>query len=58
MAAANEDPEAMTTSIVALGEVLLDIAAGAFKLTPEQMLDKVAGGVENLSSEPPVAPAI
>src|SRR4051812_33918359 len=30
MTAAREEPEAMTMSIVALGAVLLDIAAGAF----------------------------
>jgi hypothetical protein len=58
MAAANADPEGMTTSIVALGAVLLDIAAGAFKLTPEQMLDKLANGVGHLTDESPVEPAI
>ena len=42
MAAAREDPEAMTVSLVALGTVLLDIAAGAFHLTPDEMLEKVA----------------
>ena len=42
MAAARQDPEAMTTSLVALGTVLLDIAAGAFHLTPDEMLEKVA----------------
>lgn len=45
MAAAREDPEAMTASLVALGTVLLDIAAGAFHLTPDEMLDKVAARV-------------
>ena len=45
MAAAREDPEAMTLSLVALGAVLLDIAAGAFHLTPDEMLDKVAARV-------------
>ncbi len=29
----------------ALGAVLLDIAAGAFRLTPDEMLDKVAARV-------------
>jgi hypothetical protein len=58
MAAANEDPEAMTTSIVALGAVLLDVASGAFNLTPEQMLDKVADGVGSLTAESPVGPAL
>ena len=42
MQAARQDPEGMTTSLVALGAVLLDIAAGAFSLTPDEMLGKVA----------------
>lgn len=46
MAAARQDPEQMTMSIVALGAVLLDIAAGAFRLTPDQMLDKVAESIQ------------
>jgi hypothetical protein len=46
MAAARREPEEITMSIVALGAVLLDIAAGAFHLTPEQMLDKVALSIE------------
>lgn len=46
MEAARSDPEQITMSIVALGAVLLDIAAGAFHLTPEQMLDKVARSIE------------
>ena len=45
MVAANEDPEAMTTSIVALGAVLLDIASAAFHLTPDEMMAKLASGV-------------
>lgn len=45
LSAAREDPEAMTESLVALGTVLLDIAAGAFHLTPDEMLDKVAARV-------------
>lgn len=56
MAAAHEDPEGMTTSVVALGAVLLDIAAGAFKLTPEEMLDKVADGVAEVVDDPRAAP--
>lgn len=46
MSAARREPEEMTMSIVALGAVLLDIAAGAFHMTPEQMLDKVAESIE------------
>jgi hypothetical protein len=45
MEAARRDPEAMTSSLVALGTVLLDIAAGAFRMTPDEMLDKVASRV-------------
>ena len=45
MSAARHDPEGMTSSLVALGTVLLDIAAGAFHLTPDEMLDKVAARV-------------
>lgn len=45
LAAARQDPEGVTTSVVALGAVLLDIAAGAFGLAPEQMLAKVGEGV-------------
>ena len=45
MTAAREDPEGMTESLVALGTVLLDIAAGAFHLTPDEMLGKVAARV-------------
>jgi hypothetical protein len=45
MESAREEPEEMTMSIVALGAVLLDIAAGAFHLTPEQMLDKVGESI-------------
>jgi hypothetical protein len=42
---AHEDPAGTTTSLVALGTVLLDIAAGAFSLTPEEMLAKVSAGI-------------
>ncbi|MCU1602547.1 MAG: hypothetical protein JWO22_3256 [Frankiales bacterium] len=45
MAAARQEPEEMTMSIVALGAVLLDTAAGAFRITPDQMLDKVAESI-------------
>lgn len=45
MEAARRDPEGVTGSLVALGAVLLDIASGAFRLTPDEMLDKVAAHV-------------
>ena len=45
VAAAEEDPVGTTTSLVALGAVLLDIAAGAFSLTPDEMLAKVSAGI-------------
>lgn len=45
METARRDPEGPTLSLVPLGAVLLDIAAGAFQLTPDEMLDKVAAGV-------------
>jgi hypothetical protein len=44
--AAHDDPESMTQSLIALGAVLLDIAAGAFKLTPDEMLGKVSVGIK------------
>jgi hypothetical protein len=50
MTAARAEPEEVTKSIVALGAMLLDIAAGAFRLTPEQMLDKVARTIEGTSA--------
>jgi hypothetical protein len=43
--AAEEDPVGTTTSLVALGAVLLDMAAGAFSLTPDEMLAKVSAGI-------------
>ena len=45
MDTARRDPEATTLSLVALGAVLLDIAAGAFRMTPDEVLDKVAARV-------------
>ena len=42
MTAARESPEAMTNSVVALGAVLLDIAAEAHHLTPIAMLDRLS----------------
>ncbi len=58
MDAVHDDPETLTMSIVALGAVLLDIAAGAFKMSPDDMLDKVALGVAAIASEEPVQPAL
>lgn len=48
--AARRDPEGVTGSLVALGAVLLDIASEAFRLTPDEMLDKVAAHVGEGSS--------
>lgn len=45
MSAADADPAGTTTSLVALGAVLLDIAAGAFSLSPDEMLEKVSAGI-------------
>jgi hypothetical protein len=45
MQTAHEDPAGTTTSLVALGAVLLDIAAGAFSLSPDEMLAKVSAGI-------------
>lgn len=42
---ARADPEGTALSLVALGAVLLDLAAAAFSLTPDQMLEKVAAQV-------------
>lgn len=54
MTAAREDPEGMTTSLVALGAVLLDIAAGAFRLSPDEMLEKVQSMVGSGRSVSPI----
>lgn len=53
VATAQADPEGLTMSLVALGAVLLDIAAGAYKLSPEAMLDKLAEGVADMMAEKP-----
>jgi hypothetical protein len=39
------DPEGTTTSLLALGAVLLDIASAAFSLTPDDMLAKVSAQI-------------
>ena len=43
---ARDDPEGTTRSLLALGTVLLDIAASAYELTPAEMLGKVSRTVE------------
>ncbi len=53
MEAARETPEDMTNSVVALGAVLLDIAAGAHGLTPSAMLDRLADIVNQVVEETP-----
>ena len=45
-AQARTDPEGTTGSLLALGTVLLDIAAQAFDLSPDEMLDKVTRTVD------------
>jgi hypothetical protein len=52
MAAAHQDPGGTTTSLVALGTVLLDIAAGAFQIPPDQMLAKVCAGITSHADTP------
>lgn len=52
MASAQEDPAGTTASLVALGAVLLDIAAGAFSLSPDEMLAKVSAGISGHSGTP------
>ena len=47
-ASARQDPEGTTRALLALGTVLLDIAAGAFRLTPDQVLEKVAASAAEL----------
>jgi hypothetical protein len=55
--AVRDDPEGTTRALLALGTVLLDIAAGAFDLTPEQVLDKVAASAAQLGhGDPRLAP--
>jgi hypothetical protein len=53
MEAARATPEAMTNSVVALGAVLLDIAAGAHGLTPSEMLDRLADIVNQVTEVTP-----
>jgi hypothetical protein len=40
------DPEGTTRSLLALGTVLLDVAAAAFEMTPDEMLVKVSTTVD------------
>ena len=40
------DPEGTTRALLALGTVLLDVAAGAFELTSDEMLVKVSTTVD------------
>lgn len=50
MDAARCDPEGMTVSLVALGSVLLDIAAGALSVSPDDMLAKVVDSVAAMAA--------
>lgn len=45
-ALARADPEGTTRALLALGTVLLDVAAEAFQLRPEEMLAKVSATVD------------
>ncbi len=40
------DPEATTRALLALGTVLLDIAATAYEITPDEMLTKVTRTID------------
>ncbi len=51
LATAHKDPEGTTTSLVALGAVLLDLAAGAFSLSPDEMLAKVSAQISSHTAE-------
>ena len=51
MDTARKDPEGTTTSLVALGAVLLDIAAGAFSISPDEMLAKVSAGISSHAAD-------
>lgn len=51
MDTAREDPEGTTTSLLALGAVLLDIAAGAFSISPDEMLAKVSAGINSHAAD-------
>jgi hypothetical protein len=50
LATAQTDPAGTTSSLLALGAVLLDIAAGAFSLSPDEMLAKVSAGISGHAS--------
>jgi hypothetical protein len=43
--AARADPDGTTRALLALGTVLLDIAADAFRLAPDEVLDRVSRSV-------------
>ncbi|MCU1672631.1 MAG: hypothetical protein JWN77_744 [Frankiales bacterium] len=47
------DPVGTTTSLLALGAVLLDIASAAFSLTPDDMLAKVSAQINTLEASDP-----
>ena len=51
MTTANADPEGTTSSLVALGAVLLDLAAGAFSMSPDEMLAKVSAQISSHTAE-------
>jgi hypothetical protein len=49
--AARDDPEGTTRALLGLGTVLLDIAAGAFSLSPEQVLEKVSHSIASREND-------
>lgn len=51
MQTARVDPEGTTTSLVALGAVLLDLAAGAFSMSPDEMLAKVSAQINSHAAD-------
>lgn len=52
MSAAEQDPTGVTASIVTLGAVLLDIAAGALAVEPAEMLSKLGSVVAEVLDAP------
>ena len=56
--AAQEDPEAMTVSLVAVGMVLLDLASAPLELDPLVLLDRLSDEIVQTATDVAVAPAL